>query len=375
MQTPDVLVIGGGIIGLTSAYFLAKAGLSVEVLDRGDMGRGASWAGAGILPPGNAAKAATPIEKLRAESVARFPVFSDELLELTGIHNGFYRCQGVEFLTPEDEYALEVWGEEGIGFRPWCKEDSPGLNAPQGTTGYFLPGLAQVRNPWHLRALIAGCERLGVRLTPQSAVSEWQLEGERIEALSTTSGERKSAGQFVLATGAWSEELLAQLGWTPGVHPVRGQIVLFNPEAEEPVLWNVVMAGKRYLVPRADGRVLVGSTEEPEAGFTLGNTERGLRDLIDFARELVPILDEAPIEKTWSGLRPGTPDGLPFLGPIPDYLNAFAALGHFRSGVQLSIGTGEVIRDLVLGKPPEIPIEAFRLDREPEIPARPAFRS
>ena len=135
------------------------------------------------------------------------------------------------------------------------------------------------------------------------------------------------------------------------------------------------MAGKRYLVPRADGRVLVGSTEEPEAGFEKANTPEGVHGLVDFARRLVPRLADAEVEKTWAGLRPGSPDGLPFIGPVPGHPNVLVAAGHFRAGVQLSIGTAEIVRDLVTGQPPGIPIEAFRLDREPHGTTRPAFRS
>lgn len=106
---PDVVVIGGGIIGLSSAYFLTKAGLRVEVLDRADLGTEASWAGAGIIPPGNSDRAATPIDKLRAIGSARFPEFSAELRDLSGIDNGYRRCGGIEFLQLEDEYVQPLW--------------------------------------------------------------------------------------------------------------------------------------------------------------------------------------------------------------------------------------------------------------------------
>jgi len=373
MRTPDILVVGGGIIGLTAAYFLAKAGKTVEVLDRGELGKAASWAGAGILPPGNPARAATPIERLRAASVSRFAQFSTELRELTGLDNGYFKCQGIEFLAPEDAYAVDLWKNEGIRFHAWFRNEMTSVEPPLGTTGYFFPDLAQVRNPWHLRALVAACEQLGVRLTPNVEVAGWQTNDGKICAAVTLSGEAIPAGQFLISTGAWADGLLKPLGWSPGVRPVRGQIVLF--QAPKPVLKTVVMVGKRYIVPRSDGRVLVGSTEEPEAGFTVGNTPDEIQRLIEFTHELVPKLRVAPVEMSWSGLRPGTPDGLPFIGPIPGWENAMVAAGHFRSGVQLSIGTGEVVCDFLLGTSPRIPIDEFRLDREPKLTARPAFRS
>src|SRR3954452_6786222 len=113
---PNVAVVGGGIIGLTCAYFLSRAGWSVEVFDRGDLGKEASWAGAGVIPPANPACAATPIDRLRAIGSMRFPGFSDELRELTGLDNGYLRCGGIEFLSDDDKEALDLWEKEGIAF-------------------------------------------------------------------------------------------------------------------------------------------------------------------------------------------------------------------------------------------------------------------
>jgi glycine oxidase len=157
------------------------------------------------------------------------------------------------------------------------------------------------------------------------------------------------------------------------VRPVRGQIVLFRHDRN--FLTRVVMMGKRYLVPRGDGRVLAGSTEEPEAGFEKATTPAGVGELSAFALNTVPALATAEREAEWAGLRPGSPDGMPFIGPVPGWAHVFAAVGHFRAGVQLSIGTADLVADLILGREPAVPADAFRLDREPDLTAVPAFRS
>src|SRR5262245_3801626 len=176
---PDVAVVGGGIIGLTCAYFLAKAGMSVEVLDRSDLGREASWAGAGIIPPGNPVCASAPIDRLRAIGSMSFPGFSAELRDLTGIDNGYLRCGGIEFLDADDADVLEAWTSEGIAFERLThaalRTFEPTVEATYGQP-YLLPGCAQVRNPWHLRALYAACEHVGVRLRPHTLIESWNQD-------------------------------------------------------------------------------------------------------------------------------------------------------------------------------------------------------
>jgi glycine oxidase len=366
VQHPDVAVVGGGIIGLTAAYELAKSGLTVEVLDRGPLGAEASWAGAGIIPPGNPARAATPIDRLRALGSAGMPALAAELRERTGIDTGYRRGGDV----------VEMWESEGFPFERLTYRDLEHLEpAAAGLPGepYLLPTCAQVRNPWHVRALIAACERVGVRLRPDTPVVGWAVAGRRVAGLRLVDGEIVSAGTCLLAAGAWSERLLEPLGHRPGVHPVRGQIVLFRQPT--PALRRVLMTGKRYFVPRDDGRVLVGSTEEPEAGFEKRSTPGGVADLLAFATGLIPGWSTAEVEKTWAGLRPGSPDGLPYIGPVPGWEGVVVATGHFRAGVQLSVGTARVLTDLLTGRPTAVPLDAFRLDRAPDRTTRPAFRS
>jgi glycine oxidase len=137
-------------------------------------------------------------------------------------------------------------------------------------------------------------------------------------------------------------------------------MALLNTAA--PLFRRVLCRGKRYLVPRADGRVLVGSTEE-DAGFDRRTTAAAVAGLLQLAVELVPGLAAAHLERAWAGLRPGSPDGLPFLGAVPGTGNLFVAAGHFRSGIQLSPATGLVLKELIRGEKPTVPLEAFRLDR------------
>jgi glycine oxidase len=371
--SPDVAVIGGGVIGLTAAYVLAKEGLSVELLDRTDLGTEASWAGAGIIPPGNPDRAATPADKLRAIGSARFPAFAGELRELTGIDPGYRRCGGIEFLQPHDEDVPPVWEHEGIRFARLTRHHLRLLEPVGEVPGepYLLPDCAQVRNPWLLRALVAACGRAGVRLRPHAPAGRWEFAGGRVSALRLATGEAVHAGRFVVAAGAWTGLLLEPFQVRPEVHPVRGQIVLLN--ADRPT--HVLMVGKRYVVPRADGRVLVGSTEEPEAGFEKQTTAAAVAELIRFAARTVPALAAAPVEKAWAGLRPGSPDGLPYIGPVPGHDNVLVAAGHFRAGVQLSIGTAQLVADLIHDRTPAVPPDAFRLDRPPAAGPKPAFRS
>lgn len=359
----DVAVVGGGVIGLSVAYFLAREGVPVALLDRGDFGQEASWAGAGILPPGNPEAARTPFDRLRTLSGQLLVALSAELRERTGIDNEYVRCGGLELhAPPHDPAAEQEWHGDGVtvetlGERA-ARRLEPELAAGVGPA-LHLPDLAQLRNPRHLKALVAGCAAVGVRLRPHTPVHTLERYGDRVAGLHL-GDERLRAEHYVLAGGAWTDGLLAALGWRLGIRPVRGQIALLTPD--RPLLRRVVMSGPRYLVPRQDGRVLVGSTEE-DAGFDKRTTAEAIRDLLALAVGLIPALGDAALEHCWAGLRPASPDGLPFLGRVPGVENVYVAAGHFRAGIGLSAGTALLMKELLLGQPRTLPLEPFRLDR------------
>ncbi len=176
---------------------------------------------------------------------------------------------------------------------------------------------------------------------------------------------------MVVAAGAWTESLLAGLGVPIPTPPVRGQIVLLKTHRN--ALRRIVEHGPRYLVPRDDGRVLVGSTEE-FTGFEVRTTAEGVLGLLQEALALCPSLADAEVERGWSGLRPGSFDHRPYLGPMPGYRNLYVASGHKRTGLQLSPATAHVLADLILGRTLSIDLTPFRLDREPS-PCDEPFRS
>ncbi|MFO0927441.1 MAG: FAD-binding oxidoreductase [Gemmataceae bacterium] len=219
-QHVDILIVGGGIIGLTTAWVLSAEGATVAVVDQGEPGRQASWAGAGILPPADLAHAETPIELLRGHSMRLHPAFADELREQTGVDTGFRRCGGIELPDPAEPLATlptEEWHGRGAAWEfldlQALRRREPDL-APNLERGAWLPGLCQVRNPWHLRALKAGCAARNVQLIADWPVQQLLAAGTRALGVE---GERGSlpAGQVLLTAGAWSDALTRQVGWAP----------------------------------------------------------------------------------------------------------------------------------------------------------------
>jgi glycine oxidase len=262
----------------------------------------------------------------------------------------------------EEAAALRLWEQGDIAFEEKDERElahfEPALS-PTVRRAFHLPETAQVRNPRHVKALLAWCGQHNVGLRPGCSVYGFERQGSRVTAVRTANGQ-VSAGKFVVAAGAWTDGLLDAVGCRLRIKPVRGQIALLN--TREPLFRRVIEQGKRYLVPRPDGRVLVGSTED-DVGFDKRTTAEAVQGLLAFAAGLVPELAVAHVERCWAGLRPGSPDGLPFLGAVPGIDNLFVAAGHFRAGIMLSAGTGLVMSELLTGQPPSVPLEAFRLDR------------
>jgi glycine oxidase len=379
MKPGDVVVIGGGVIGLSIAYCLSREGVTVTVLDKGGLGQGASWAGAGMIPPHVERLKTNPTIELRSWSALLYPEWSQSLLAETGIDNGYRKTGGVDVgfdLSEDNELKTSAgrWRNEKIVYERLEPRDfkrvEPALN-PELRVAYYLPDRAQIRNPRHLKALVKALEGRGVDLRPGTGVVGFEASGGRVTAVKLEGGSIP-CGTAIVSAGAWSSGLLEGLGVQVATTPLKGQIVLLR--SDRPLIRRIIEHGKNYLVPRDDGRILVGATEE-DAGFDTRTTTEALRDLRLEAQRLCPILESAEVERSWAGLRPGSVDSKPYLGFAPGFKNLIVATGHKRAGLQLAPASAEVIADLAMNRPPRVDLTPYRLDREPGEPADPTFRS
>jgi glycine oxidase len=301
-------------------------------------------------------------ERLNALGAQMYPELSARLKEQTKIDNGYLVSGGLEVIADDTDRQLDEWRASDMEYEeltdPELHQRFPTL-APSFHQAYYHPGMAQVRNPRHLKALLAACQLRDVKMSPNCQVQRFVFEGSRVVGVETTQG-RLTADRYLLAGGAWTDGLLEPLGWRPAIRPIRGQIALLHPDRSP--IRSLILSGKRYMVPRLDGRILVGSTEE-DVGFDARTTATAIADLLELSETLVPALAAAPLERCWAGLRPGSVDGLPYLGRIPNYDNCYVAAGHFRRGIQTSPPTGLFMTEFMLGQSDGKVLEPFRLDR------------
>ena len=366
----DVLICGGGVIGLSIAYLSAKSGMSVALCDQASIGRESSWAGAGILPPPLSKNIDDPIDQLRNMSHRLHGVWAADLLQQTTIDNGFRQCGGIYVASTPGEIATlraneQWWLDHGIDFERLSKDElrqmEPNLatETALGSVAWHLPAECQIRNPRHLKALRAACELLGVRFFENVKPTQFEFDNQKFTA-AHLDGNKISAAHFCFAAGAWSRALIEPFGIKLEVFPVRGQMVLYH--ARDVLLKRIINDGNRYLVPRDDGRILLGSSEE-EVGFAKNTTEPILDDLCQWATRWLPKLQSTTVEQSWAGLRPGAIDGMPYIGRIPGFENGYVATGHFRHGLHLSTGTAKIICCMIRGETLPMNIEPFRVVR------------
>lgn len=368
----DICIVGGGIIGLSLARELSGRGLRVGVLARERGASTTTWAAAGIFPPAPLWHGCPPTDALTASSDGLHRAWARELLDETGIDNGLLTCGGLHLACSAvalDALSTERdrWHERGaiahLLDAPALFDLEPALARGDATASIVgamhLPDETQIRPSRHLDALEASCRARGVTIE-HADVRRFVVRGHRVERVITTTGE-VAAGTWVLAAGAWTGGLLASFGTEIDTRPIRGQIVLMR--LPRPALERVVNRGLDYLVPRPDGHLLVGSTIE-DVGFDRSTTPDTVARLVAVAGSLLgDLARRATIERTWAGLRPGSFDGAPTMGRVPNHENVFVSAGHFRAGLHQSPGSAVFLADLITGRPTHLDPAPFAADR------------
>jgi len=343
----DCVVIGAGLIGMLSAYELASAGMQVTVLERGQPARESSWAGGGILSPLYPWQYPDPVNELASWSQHAYPEFCRQLEENSGI-DPQWTGSGLMIADIDDRQSVQRWAARFAARLEWLAgSDVRNIEPELGVvpeSAAWLPEVAQVRNPRLVQALRATLVKMGVEIRSNCPARDWIIESGRVKAVRMPEG-TIGADCFIVASGAWSAELLQSTGINLPIEPVRGQIILYK--GPPGLVSCITLYNGRYVIPRRDGRVLVGSTLE-YVGFDKHTTQRGLDELRQSAMELIPDLAALPIEKHWAGLRPGSPDGTPLVGPHPGIANLYINAGHFRNGVVLGPATARLLADHVL---------------------------
>jgi glycine oxidase len=350
----DAVIVGGGVIGLSCAWRAARRGAAVALVERSHPPAGATRVAAGMLAPvGELAFGEPELLKLTVEAARIYPDFVAELEEISGISTGYRRDGALHVALDRDEAAElrrvhELQRSLGLGAE-WlpprrCRELEPGLT-PSFNGGVHAPDEAAIDPRALTAALLAGLEAEGVDVLTGTEVAAALLDGERLAGVRTAAGEELHAPFTVLATGAWS----ALAEWVPErarppVRPVKGQILELRARDGAAPCARIVASERVYLVPRP-GRLIVGATVE-EQGFDTAVTAGGIHELLREAYRLLPEVAEMELVEATAGLRPGTPDNLPRVGPSP--LDGLLwATGHYRNGILLAPLAANVLVDVL----------------------------
>lgn len=358
----DVIIIGGGLSGLLTAHELCATGVQVLLLERGEVGCEASWAGGGILSPLYPWRYSDAVNVLAQWSQHCYPHLSESLHAETGIDPEWVKS-GLLFLEYAESTAATIWVNrfnapmESIEPRV-LSETEPALQACRRNS-LLMPEVAHIRNPRLIKALKASLVNSGAIIK----------EGIEVKALSVVSGAVRgvlangqliAAPKVIVAGGAWTAALLEPLGISLKIEPVKGQMLMFR--ADPGLLGHIVLREERYLIPRRDGRIIVGSTME-YVGFDKSLSLQARMQLQEFAFAQLPTLRTSTLENHWAGLRPSAPLGVPYIGAHSEISGLFVNAGHFRNGVVMGPAAARLLADIVLERTPIV-------DPSPYVPTR-----
>jgi glycine oxidase len=370
MQTStDVVIIGGGVIGCAIAYYLRKSNVAVTVIDKGEIGAGASSAAAGLLAPLGSLPGPGPLADLLLASWSIFPSLVPELEQASGIRLAYEQSGSLRVARNPNNVAnlrkrVNAWQPLGLEMR-WLTGDEARqrepLLAPGISAAIYAPEESQVKAPHVVKAFARAAANLGAKFSPHTNIIRMDIRDNNITRVYTTQHRGEiQCNHLIIATGAWTRETGGLLDLSLPVEPQRGQILAL--EQPTPPLKHIIFGEAVYIAPKSDGTIVVGATKE-EVGFDKRLTAGGIAWLLTTAIRLLPGLEGVAIDQMWAGLRPKTPDNLPILGKVPSLENVTLAAGHGSIGIMLSAITGKSIAELVVtGRVPEL-IVPFSVER------------
>lgn len=361
-KRPDVVVVGAGVMGCATAYWLSKAGLKVLVIEKESIACGASGVSAGMLesPPRSATD---PLSVLARESYKLHRKLAEALPEESGIDTGYLQnLAAVPTFSPDEADSLKSatssLKRSGENVR-WLDnkqllELEPRLN-PAVLGGMVYP-MEQVIAYRYVLALFKAAEKYGTTLMHGKVVG-LERQGQKVASVTLASGEKIDTSVVVLSMGPWCQEADKWLGLHVPVYPVRGQILHLDVPGRQ--MNAVVMYGGMYIVRKADGTTLAGATEEHDSGFEAKTTEEGKQVLMEASLKMAPSLAEARIINHLAGLRPGSKDRIPIIGPIPGWGGIYLITGHFRSGLLLNTASSKAIAEMITTGQTSLSIDVF----------------
>lgn len=375
-MTIDTIVIGGGVVGASLAYHLAKSGANTRLIDRHDPAR-ATDAGAGILSPETSSTESEDWYHFGVTAVDYYQPLIESLKQEQDGDTGYAVCGLLRVAVDEDE--LEPYDEaRRIVFERQAKHQTPPKSdlyeVDQAEAQKIFPALGTVKKAFYHRTgarvdgrmLCGAITQAGIYhgLDVQNAgVERLLIEGNQVVGV-VVDGEEIRAGKVAIAGGAWSKAFGKQLGVHIPVEPQRGQIIHLQLEDVDTVNWSVINAFRgHYMVAWENGRVVVGATRETGSGFNPNTTASGIHEVLGEALRVAPGLADAKLLEVRVGLRPYSVDRLPVLGTVPDIDNIYLATGHGPTGLQLGPYSGKVVADMMLGNVVEDDLTAFHISR------------
>ncbi|WP_025028735.1 glycine oxidase ThiO [Caldalkalibacillus mannanilyticus] len=365
MRSTNVLILGGGIIGLTAAFESAQRGHQVTLLEQGAFGGQATGAAAGMLAPfSEIGEDPDDFFNMCKKSLELYPEWQSTVKEISGSYFEYNRSGSLHVVFHEaDELVLETrnswqkkWGvsAEIVRGETLCKLE-PHLTK-EAIAAMYYPEEHHIFAPDYVKAVITGCKKLGVKLFDYCGSITFEENQENGVGVTTEKQGSFVAEQCIIANGAWTSFLEPELSMRVPIFPIRGQICAFELGMEK--VHHMIFSSQGYVVAKENGSLICGASEDI-AGYDNSVTDKGIQRLKKWSRRLYPFLQDKEPYHTWAGLRPATQDGFPLIGRLPHRPNIILSSGHYRNGILLSVVNAKIVADLLEQKTPIVPISQF----------------